>query len=134
MTKSDCIFTAGEQLSQIQLKETYIMATLSQIPESESDFVAFVIQGEDVFRITSDSILHTCGNAGEFAFQGVAKLRAAAALEQLTTIHNERPEELRKMAREMAREGMALLARTSDAAQPPIERNERPRNLSLLSI
>jgi hypothetical protein len=134
MTKSDCIFTAGEQLSQIHLKETYIMATLSQIPESENDFVAFVIQGEDVFRITSDSILHTCGNAGEFAFQGVAKLRAAAALEQLTTIHNERPEELRKMAREMAREGMALLARTSDAAQPPIERNERPRNLSLLSI
>ncbi len=110
------------------------MATLSRIPESESDFVAFVIQGEDVFRITSDNILHTCGNAGEFAFQGVAKLRAAAALEQLTTIHNERPEELRKMAREMAREGMALLARSSDAGQPTIEKPERPRNLSLLSI
>ena len=69
--------------------------------------MAFVIQGEDVFKITSDSIVHTCGNSGEQAFQGVAKLRAAAALEQLTAIHNERPDELRKMAREMAREGMA---------------------------
>jgi hypothetical protein len=110
------------------------MATLSQLPELQRDIVAFVIQGEDVFRITSDNILHTCGNAGEFAFQGVAKLRAAAALEQLTAVHNECPEELRKMAREMAREGMALLARTSDGAQPTTERPERPRNLNLLSI
>jgi hypothetical protein len=107
------------------------MATLSQFPESDRNFVAFVIQGEDVFRITSENILHTCGNAGEFAFQGVAKLRAAAALEQLTTVHNECPEELRRMAREMAREGMALLARTSDGAPPA---SEKPRNLSLLSI
>jgi len=75
-----------------------------------------------VFRITCDSIEHTCGNAGEQAFQGIAKLRAAAALEQLTAIHNERPEELRKMAREMAREGMALLARTSTPTKTNIER------------
>src|SRR6202522_392036 len=101
------------------------MSSHTPVPPPEKYFVAFVIQGEDVFRITSDNILHTCGNAGEFAFQGVAKLRAAAALEQLTTIHNERPEELRKMAREMAREGMALLARSSDGAQPSIE---KPRN------
>src|ERR1700734_3752138 len=107
------------------------MASHNPVPAPEKYFVAFVIQGEDVFRITSDSILHTCGNAGEFAFQGVAKLRAAAALEQLTAIHNERPDELRRMAREMAREGMALLARTSDGAQPA---TEKPRNLSLLSV
>src|ERR1700677_5281343 len=101
------------------------------IPQPEKYFVAFVIQGEDVFRITCDSIVHTCGNAGEQTFQGIAKLRAAAALEQLTAIHNERPEELRRMAREMAREGMALLARTSDGPRPA---TEKPRNLSLLSI
>jgi hypothetical protein len=112
-------------------EEAHIMASFSPTPAPERDFVAFVIQGEDVFKITSDNILHTCGNAGEFAFQGVAKLRAAAALEQLTAIHNERPEELRRMAREMAREGMALLARTSDGPRPA---TEKPRNLSLLSI
>jgi hypothetical protein len=98
------------------------MATHSPIPPPEKYFVAFVIQGEDVFRITSDSIVHTCGNSGEQAFQGVAKLRAAAALEQLTAIHNERPEELRKMAREMAREGMTMLARTSNAAKSNVEK------------
>jgi hypothetical protein len=125
------ITKTGEQFPKIHPKEAHIMATLSQLPESERDYVAFVIQGEDVFRITADNILHTCGNAGEFAFQGVAKLRAAAALEQLTAIHNERPDELRRMAREMAREGMALLARTSDGAQPA---TEKPRNLSLLSV
>jgi hypothetical protein len=90
------------------------MASHNPIPAPEKYFVAFVIQGDDVFKITSESIVHTCGgNSAEAAFQGVAKLRAAAALEQLTAIHNERPEELRKMAREMAREGMAMLARTS---------------------
>ena len=52
----------------------------------------------------------------------MAKLRAAAALEQLTAIHNERPDELRKMAREMAREGMAMLARTSNPTKTNIER------------
>jgi hypothetical protein len=98
------------------------MASPTQIPPPEKYFVAFVIQGEDVFKITADSILHTCGNAGEYAFQGVAKLRAAAALEQLTAVHNERPDELRKMAREMAREGMALLARSSHTTRPNIER------------
>src|SRR6201996_6571123 len=98
------------------------MATHSPVPPPEKYFVAFVIQGEDIFRITSDSIVHTCGNSGEQAFQGVAKLRAAAALEQLTAIHNERPEELRKMAREMAREGMTMLARTSNAAQSNVEK------------
>ena len=92
------------------------------IPAPEKYFVAFVIQGEDVFRITSDSIVHTTGNSGEQAFQGIAKLRAAAALEQLTAIHNERPEELRKMAREMAREGMAMLARTSNSAKSNVEK------------
>ncbi|HXP11852.1 MAG TPA: hypothetical protein VN828_25315 [Acidobacteriaceae bacterium] len=98
------------------------MATHSPVPPPEKYFVAFVIQGEDIFRITSDSIVHTCGNSGEQAFQGVAKLRAAAALEQLTAIHNERPEELRKMAREMAREGMTMLARTSNAAKSNVEK------------
>ena len=98
------------------------MASQNPVPSPEKYFVAFVIQGDDVFKITSDSILHTCGNSGEIAFQGVAKLRAAAALEQLTAIHNERPEELRKMAREMAREGMAMLARTSMAQKPNIEK------------
>jgi hypothetical protein len=98
------------------------MATHAPVPAPEKYFVAFVIQGEDVFRITSDSIVHTCGNSGEQAFQGVAKLRAAAALEQLTAIHNERPDELRKMAREMAREGMAMLARTSNGAKSTVEK------------
>ena len=88
------------------------MASHTPIPQPEKYFVAFVIQGEDIFKITSESIVHTCVNSGEQAFQGVAKLRAAAALEQLTAIHNERPDELRRMAREMAREGMAMLART----------------------
>jgi hypothetical protein len=98
------------------------MASHTPIPPPEKYFVAFVIQGEDVFKITSESIVHTCGNSGEHAFQGIAKLRAAAALEQLTAIHNERPDELRKMAREMAREGMALLARTGNNAKTNIER------------
>ena len=93
------------------------MATASQVPPPEKYLVAFVIQGDDVFKITADSILHTCGSAGEFAFQGIAKLRAAAALEQLTAIHNERPEELRRMAREMAREGMALLSANEQQRQ-----------------
>lgn len=98
------------------------MASQVPVPAPEKYFVAFVIQGDDIFRITSDSIVHTCGNSGEQAFQGVAKLRAAAALEQLTAIHNERPEELRKMAREMAREGMAMLARCSNTPKSNIEK------------
>jgi hypothetical protein len=102
-------------------KEVF-MASPTQVPPPERFFVAFVIQGDDVFKITSDSIIHSCGNSGEAAFQGVAKLRAAAALEQLTAIHNERPDELHRMAREMAREGMAMLARASNPAKPNIEK------------
>ena len=66
------------------------MESHNPVPPPEKYFVAFVIQGEDVFKITCDSIVHTCGNSGEAAFQGKwgAKLRAAAALEQLTAIHN----------------------------------------------
>jgi hypothetical protein len=98
------------------------MSSHIPVPAPERYFVAFVIQGDDVFKITSDSIIHTSGNSGEAAFQGVAKLRAAAALEQLTAIHNERPAELHRMAREMAREGMAMLARTSNQAKANIEK------------
>jgi hypothetical protein len=98
------------------------MASQTPVPPPEKFFVAFVIQGDDVFRITSDSIVHSSGNAGDIAFQGVAKLRAAAALEQLTAIHNERPDELRRMAREMAREGMALLARSGNPVKTNIEK------------
>jgi hypothetical protein len=98
------------------------MASYPTVQSPEKYFVAFVIQGDDVFKITSDSIQHTCGAAGDTTFQGIAKLRAAAALEQLTAIHNERPDELRRMAREMAREGMAILARSSNPAKPNVER------------
>jgi hypothetical protein len=98
------------------------MASHSPVPPPESFFVAFVVQGEDVFKITSDSIVYVCGNSGEAAFQGIAKLRAAVALEQLAEIHNERPDELRRMAQEMAREGMAMLARTSHPATPHLEK------------
>jgi hypothetical protein len=108
-------------IHRINYKEV-LMASHTPIPPPEKYFVAFVIQGEDVFKITSDSIVHTCGNSGEHAFQGIAKLRAAAALEQLTAIHNERPDELRRMAREMAREGMALLARSGNPVKTNIER------------
>jgi hypothetical protein len=47
---------------------------------------------------------------------------AAVALEQLAAIHNERPDELRRMAQEMVREGMAMLARTSHPAKPNLEK------------
>jgi hypothetical protein len=98
------------------------MASQSSVPPPEDFFVAFVVQGEDVFKVTSNSIVHTCGNSGEAAFQGIAKLRAAVALAQLTAIHNERPDELRRMAQEMAREGMVMLARTSHPATPHLEK------------
>ena len=98
------------------------MASHTPIPQPEKFFVAFVIQGEDIFKITSESIVHTCGNSGEQAFQGIAKLRAAVALEQLTAIHNERPDELRRMAQEVAREGIMMLARTSHPAKPNLEK------------
>ncbi|HLH37127.1 MAG TPA: hypothetical protein VKX41_20815 [Alloacidobacterium sp.] len=81
----------------------------------EKYLVAFVIAGDDVFKITVDNVVQAADGAGSVAFEGVAKLKAAVALFQLTNIHNERPNELRKMAREMAQEGMMLLARASSA-------------------
>jgi hypothetical protein len=45
------------------------MASHSPVPPPESFFVAFVVQGEDVFKITSDSIVYVCGNSGEAAFR-----------------------------------------------------------------
>ena len=45
------------------------MASHNPVPAPEKYFVAFVIQGEDVFKITCDSIVHTCGNSGEAAFR-----------------------------------------------------------------
>jgi hypothetical protein len=99
------------------------MASHSPVPPPKDSFVAaFVVQGEDVFKITSDSIVHIWGNSGEAAFPGIAKLRAAVALEQLTAIHNERPDELRRMAQEVAREGLTMLARTSHPAKPNLEK------------
>jgi hypothetical protein len=86
------------------------MSTAPTTPEKY--LVAFVIQGDTMFKITADSIIQaTGGAAGLASFDGVAKLKAAAALVELTNTHNERPEELRQMAREMAGEGMRLLAR-----------------------
>ncbi len=86
------------------------MSTAANAPEKY--LVAFVIQGDTMFKITADSIIQaTGGAAGLASFDGVAKLKAAAALVELTNQHNERPEELRQMAREMAGEGMRLLAR-----------------------
>jgi hypothetical protein len=86
------------------------MSTAPTTPEKY--LVAFVIQGDTMFKITADSIIQaTGGAAGLASFDGVAKLKAAAALVELTNAHNERPEELRQMAREMAGEGMRLLAR-----------------------
>jgi hypothetical protein len=98
------------------------MASHSPVPPPKEFFVAFVVQREDVFKITSDSIVHTWANSGEADSQGIAKLRAAVALEQLTAIHNERPDELRRMAQEVAREGITLLARTSHPAKPNLEK------------
>src|ERR1700761_5282359 len=92
------------------------MATLPQYPQGpEKYLVAFVIEGDDVFKVTVDNVIQAADGAGSVAFEGVAKLKAAVALFQLTNIHNERPNELRKMARELAQEGMLLLARASAA-------------------
>jgi hypothetical protein len=86
------------------------MSTAPMTPEKY--LVAFVIQGDTMFKITADNIIQASGGAAGLAsFDGVAKLKAAAALVELTNTHNERPEELRQMAREMAGEGMRLLAR-----------------------
>lgn len=93
------------------------MATLpTTYPQgAEKYLVAFVIEGDDVFKITVDNVVQAAKGSGATAFEGIAKLKAAVALFQLTNIHNERPHELRKMARELAQEGMMLLARASAA-------------------
>ena len=87
----------------------------------EKYLIAFVIQGDDVFKITADNIIHTTGTANGPAFDAIAKLKAAAALLELTNRHKERPDELRQMARELAGEGMKLMARASSAIRqvPP---------------
>ena len=84
-------------------------------PTPEKYLVAFVIAGDDVFKVTVDNVVQAADGAGAVAFEGVAKLKAAAALFQLTNVHNERPNELRKMARELAQEGMQLLAKAGSA-------------------
>ena len=81
----------------------------------EKYLVAFVIEGDDVFKVTMDNVVQSADGAGSVAFEGVEKLKAAVALFQRTNIHNERPNELRKMARELAQEGMLLLSRVSAA-------------------
>jgi hypothetical protein len=85
---------------------------------SEKYLIAFVIQGDDVFKITADNIIHTTGTADGPAFDAIAKLKAAAALLELTNRHKERPNELRKMARELAGEGMKLMAAASASIRP----------------
>ena len=87
-------------------------------PAPEKYLIAFVIQGDDVFKITADNIIHTTNTANGPAFDAIAKLKAAAALLELTNRHKERPDELRQMARELAGEGMKLMARASSAIQP----------------
>jgi hypothetical protein len=82
---------------------------------AEKYLVAFVIAGDDVFKVTVDNVIQAADGAGTVAFEGVAKLKAAAALFQLTNVHNERPNELRKMARELAQEGMQILAKAGSA-------------------
>ena len=82
---------------------------------AERYLVAYVIEGDDVFKVTVDNVVQAADGSGSVAFEGVAKLKAAVALFQLTNVHNERPNELRKMARELAQEGMMLLARASNA-------------------
>ena len=91
---------------------------------SEKYLIAFVIQGDDVFKITADNIIHTTNTANGPAFDAIAKLKAAAALLELTNRHKERPDELRQMARELAGEGMKLMARASSAIQPVLPKEE----------
>lgn len=88
---------------------------------SEKYLIAFVIQGDDVFKITADNIIHTTGTADGPAFDAIAKLKAAAALLELTNRHKERPDEIKKMARELAGEGMKMMALASSSirATPP---------------
>ncbi|MBT9330221.1 hypothetical protein [Paracidobacterium acidisoli] len=94
-------------------------------PQSEQQQTAYIISGEDVFRVTADNIVQAIAGANDAAFEGVAKLKAAAALVQLTNTYNERPSELRQMARELAAEGMRLLAQVKTAA-PTSAEGDRP--------
>jgi hypothetical protein len=74
------------------------MSTAPTTPEKY--LVAFVIQGDTMFKITADAIIQASGGAAGLAsFDGVAKLKAAAALVELTNTHNERPEGMRLLAR-----------------------------------
>jgi hypothetical protein len=82
-------------------------------PEPERAIVAFVISGTDVFRVTADSVVQSEPNAASEAFDGVAKLKAAAALMQ-SDAYQQRPQELRQIAREIAAEGMRILAEASE--------------------
>jgi hypothetical protein len=85
--------------------------------ESTRVIVAFVISGNDVFRVTADSIVQGEPGATDDAFEGIAKLKAAAVLMQLTNEHRQRPQDLRRMAREIAAEGMRILAEASEPAR-----------------
>lgn len=108
---------------------------------SEKYLIAFVIQGDDVFKITADNIIHTTGTADGPAFDAIAKLKAAAALLELTNRHKERPEELKKMAKELAGEGMKLMARASSSIrampapepEPEVEKLETPETQANLA-
>src|ERR1700744_2940986 len=84
-------------------------------PAPEKYLVAFVLEADDVLKVAVDNVVLAADGAGSVAFEGVAKLKAAVALFQLTNVHNERPNELRKMARELAQEGMQLLAKAGSA-------------------
>ena len=114
----------NESAAAIHVKEVSMSAIHPQVPAvaaQEKYLIAFVIQGDDVFKITADNIIHTTGTANGPAFDAIAKLKAAAALLELTNRHKERPDELRQMARELAGEGMKLMARASSAIQPMAE-------------
>jgi beta-glucosidase-like glycosyl hydrolase len=97
----------------------------------EKYVVAFVIQGDDVFKVTADNVLQASGNSSDFAFQGIAKLKAATALFQLTSVHKERPDELQQMARELAAEGMRLLARSAANATAPGAQEESSNEIRI---
>jgi hypothetical protein len=109
---------------RMRIMSTTFSPASGLIPQSEQQPIAFVISGEDVFRVTADNIVQAIHGTDDAAFEGVAKLKAAAALVQLTNTYNERPSELRQMARELAAEGMRLLeqavpgSRTAEAERP----------------
>lgn len=90
----------------------------SQNAAPEKYLIAFVIQGDDVFKISSEHIIQTPATAGGGVFDGIAKLKAAAALMELTDRHQERTAELRAMARDLVNEGMRMLARATSGAKP----------------